>query len=57
MSHILIIIDAAGKELARVPVTPGYKTKEVRAVDTKKSEVAASEKKVGDSGSGVGKVS
>ncbi len=29
MSHILIIKDASGKELARVPVNRGYTIKEV----------------------------
>jgi len=56
MSHVLIITDANGKELAKIPVTPGYKIKEMRAEEAKKPEAAVSEKKVGDSGSGTEKV-
>lgn len=57
MSHILIVRDASGKELARVPVKAGYTIQEVPATPKEKS-TAPSDKEVstGDAGAGAEKV-
>lgn len=56
MSHILIIKDKAGKELARVPVQAGYTISEAPAA--KQAAAAAADKGVaaGDTGAGTEKV-
>jgi hypothetical protein len=54
MTHLLIIKDKTGRELARVPVTEGYTAKEVplpkEVAETKKDPDKGIP--VGDSGSG-----
>jgi hypothetical protein len=57
MTHLLIIRDVTGKELARVPVEAGYTTREV-ILPKKPEPSAAPDKGVadGDAGSGEEKV-
>lgn len=60
MSHLLVITDRSGKELARVPVESGWKFKEVPLPKEAVERMNASKAKdvsAGDSGSGRDKVS
>lgn len=58
MTHLLIIRNAAGNELARVPVEAGYTIKEVALKEKKQEPKSGSDKEVaaGDAGSGTEKV-
>jgi hypothetical protein len=57
MSHLLIIKDQAGKELARVPVSGGYTIQEVPLPKEKqKSDTPVTSVDIGDSGKGRSKV-
>lgn len=57
MTHLLIIRDAAGKEIARIPVAAGYTIKEI-AVPKDQKPAPAPDKaaSTGDAGSGQEKV-
>jgi hypothetical protein len=59
MSHLLVIKDKSGKELARVPVEAGWTFKEMplpkEAVE-RKSDSKVKDMGVGDSGAGKDKV-
>jgi hypothetical protein len=57
MSHILIVKDAAGKELARVKVQAGYTIKEVpEEMQAKQTSAADKDVSAGDAGNGKEKV-
>ena len=59
MSHILIIKDAAGKELARVPVKGGYTIQEMKVPSEVTERMTKPDKAVdaGDGGKGKGSIS
>lgn len=56
MSHVLVISDAKGNVLAKVPVEPGYRIREVHEPKPEKPKAPTDDKVAGDSGSGIEKV-
>jgi hypothetical protein len=58
MTHLLVIMDSKGEEIARVPVAAGYTIREVPLPKEKAKPDAAPSKHVeaGDSGKGESKI-
>ena len=56
MSHVLIIIDRSGKELAKVRVESGWSFVEVPLAKDQKQAAPATDVGVGDKGRGASKV-